>query len=306
MDSMELANYLEKVRYGRKISQERFVEGICSLRQYQRYRSGECEFPVEKIELFALKLNIPRQKLLNEFEKEKNQQNTLIDAFYNAVANRNRLLIEELNQKIKKDIIIEEENKVYYKHALIRDDYLSNRISDEMALVRIKDLIKFPQVLKNDYFTDIEILILSSMLDLLKDKEHKLLLKRLTDLFESEINILSGNNPKIYSLILMRLAKEYGKIEDFERVIKFCDLAIERGLSIKQFYLFDSFFYYKALAYYYLEDMAQYEDNLFKCYNVLQFEGNQKKIDNFTERIEADFNINFTLFIINYLKKDYI
>ena len=306
MDSMELANYLEKVRYGRKISQERFVEGICSLRQYQRYRSGECEVPVEKIEMFAVKLNIPRQKLLNEFEKEKNQQNLLIDEFYNAVVNQNRELIETLKKKIKKDIIIEEENKVYYHHALIRDDYLTNRITDAAALSKTKVLINFPNVLKNHYFTDIEILILSSMLNMLTGKEHLKLLERLSNLFDTEENILSAGNHKIYSLILMRLAKASGMVDDYERVIKLCDLAIAKGVLIKQFYLMENFYYYKALSHYYLEEFMAYEDSLFKCYNVLQLEGNTQKIDKFTERIESDFKINFTLFIINYLKKTYI
>ena len=305
MDSMELANYLEKVRYGRKISQEKFVEGICSLRQYQRYRSGECEIPIEKIEAFARRLSIPSQKLLKEFEREKKEQDTLIDDFYNAVANQNLDRIKVLSQQIQKDIIIEEENRLYYKYTLIIDKRLSNRISKESAGKEISKLIDFPQIIKNSYFTDIEILILSTLLDLIDGALQKKLLNRLTDLFDTQENIMSGGNDLILSTILVRLSKAYGVLKDYGQVIHFCDLGLERGMHHRRFYLFDSFYYHKALAYYALEDYFNYEDSLFKCYSILQIEGNEKKIERYTSWIEKDFNINFNLFIINYLKKLY-
>ena len=305
MESMELANYLEKVRYGRKISQEKFVEGICSLRQYQRYRSGECEIPIEKLEAFNRRLGIPSQKLLKEFEKEKKEQDNLMDQFYNAVANQDLESIKILKNKIQKDIIIEEENKLYYQYSLIRHQLLSNQISRELGARKITELVNFPKILKNDYFTDIEILILSSLLDLIQGDIQKKLLHRLTDLFDTQDNIMSGGSDLIYSTILMRLSKAYGIIEDYKQVIHFCDLGIKHGLHNRRYYLFESYYYFKALAYHALEDYLNYEKNLFQCYNVLHMEGKPSKIERFTKRIEKDFEINFTVFIIKYLQKEF-
>ncbi len=306
MESMELANYLEKVRYGRKISQEKFVEGICSLRQYQRYRSGECEIPIEKLESFNRRLGIPSQKLLKDFERQKKEQDALLDEFYNAMVNQKTEQINEINKIIRQDIIIEEENKTYYNYIWIMNKLMKNELSESQAFAKVSKLINFPKILKNQYFTDIEILILSSLLELTDGDIHKKLLHRLSDLFTSEENIMSGGSDLIHSTILMSLSKTYGILRDFTKVIQFCDLGLKRGLHSRRFYLFESFYYYKALAYHALEDYSNYEDNLFKCYNVLHMEGNQQKTERFTDRIEKDFKIKFDLFIINYLKKAFV
>jgi len=306
MDSMELANYLEKVRYGRKISQEKFVEGICSLRQYQRYRSGECEIPIEKLESFNKRLGIPSQKLLKDFEKQKKKQDALLDELYNAVVNKQTEEYNKINKIIKEDIIIEEENKKYYDYILIMKRFMYDEISNERVATLVSNLIDFPKILKNQYFTDIEILMLSSLLDTIEGDMYKKLLYRLSDLFTTEDHIMSGGSDLIHSTILMRLSKAYGMLKDFSQVIRFCDIGLKRGLHSRRYYLFETFYYYKALAYYELEDYFNYEECLFKCYSVLQMEGNAQKIERFTIRIENDFKINFDLFVINYLKKKYV
>ncbi len=305
MDSMELANYLEKVRYGRKISQEKFVDGVCSLRQYQRYRSGECEIPIEKLEAFTKRLGIPSQKLLKDFEKQKKEQDALMDQFYNAVANKDLEAVNRLKKLIEQDIIIEEENKLYYRYSLIRHELVSGSISRELGAKKISDLVGFPKILKNDYFTDIEVLMLSSLLDIIEGDLQKRLLERLTDLFDSQDFIMSGGSDLIYSTILVRLSKIYGILKDFNQVIHFCDLGIQHGLKYKRHYLFDNFYYYKALAYHELEDYYNYELSLFRCYNVLHMEENSVKTERFTKRIEKDFDINFNMFIVNYLNKEF-
>ncbi len=102
----------------------------------------------------------------------------------------------------------------------------------------------------------------------------------------------------------MRLSKMHGMYKDFNQVIKLCDIAVERGKENKQYYLWEYFYYYKALAYFRLEDFRNFELNLFRCYNVLHMEGNNKKIEKFTSWIEKDFDIVFHTFIMKYMKKE--
>ncbi len=52
-----------------------------------------------------------------------------------------------------------------------------------------------------------------------------------------------------------------------------------------------------------MEDFEEYENALFKCYNVLQLEGNKKKNEMFIQWIEKDFNIHFDNFALRFLKK---
>ncbi|MFA5467010.1 MAG: hypothetical protein WC251_04075 [Candidatus Izemoplasmatales bacterium] len=301
---MEIANYLEKIRYGRKMSQELFVEGICSLRQYQRYRNGECEITYDKIEQFAYKLGIPAKKLIHEFERESNAQYKLINDYYSAIVNRDKRALEELKQLLDKEVIFGEERRKYLTHAQTMHLYYSGNITKEEALTRTYEQVNYPNILKQNYFTDIEILILSFILSMIDQEEKGKLLKKLTSLFETEDFILSGENDLIFALILMRLAQTHGIQKNNPKVIQLCDIGIQRGIRYKQYYLLEYFFYYKALAHFKLEEYSLYEDALFRCYNVLHMEGNAKKIEKFTKLIEDDFKIAYDSFIMKYLMKN--
>lgn len=306
MNSMEISNYLEKIRYGRKISQESFVDGVCSLRQYQRYRSGECEITYEKIDNFAKKLGIPTKKLMNEFEREMQNQSEMLDRFYNAVVNKDTTQVIELKSSLDKETIFDEERKMYYKHALIMNDLYSGKLSKEETITKTQGLVNYPTILKQNYFTDVEILILSFLMSIVGKDEQTKLLKKLTQLYDNKESIMSGGGNHATFLILMRLAQISGIHKDFPKVIRFCDLGIQRGILFKQYYLMDYFFYYKALAHFKLEEFASHEEALFKCYNVLHMEGNKKKIDKFTSLIESDFKIVYDMFILRYLKKSIV
>ena len=301
MNSMELCTYLEKIRHGRNVSQEEFVAGIVSIRQYQRYKIGISVIPYEKIEQFAEKLGLNSKKLLSEFEKEKSLQYAKINAFYNAVANNDYKNAIQLKQKLDTDLIISYEGKKYYDHANIVYKYYSREYTLNEVINKVTELINYPEILKQQYYTDVEILILSFLLSVFTGKQQEMLLSRLNSIFESSDNIMSGDSDYIYTLILVRIAKIYGIKKDFPKVIYYCDLGLERGIAHKQFYLWEYFFYYKSLAHNALGQQELFDDSLLRCFNVLTMEGNHAKMVKFTSLIEKDFNIDFKKYIVNLI-----
>jgi len=303
LNSIEIGLFLENIRYGRKINQEDFVSGVVSMRQYQRYRNGQCEITYDKLEQFAVKLGIPMKKLLAEFEKEKSSRVHLINQYYNAVVNRDLTKAKDLKGQIEKTKLFDEDQKLLFAHANMVEDHLAGKISKEEATEFASLSINFPAVLKQKYLTDIEVLVLGFLLSLMEGEDQKKLLRKLSQLFENEDLILSNQNNNAASLILMRMAKMYGTQKDFAQVVRLCDIGIKRGNEATSIYLLEFFFYYKALAHFRLESYDLFEESLFRCYNVLHLEGNKKKIEKFTVLIEKDFHINFDGFVMNYLKK---
>ena len=91
------------------------------------------------------------------------------------------------------------------------------------------------------------------------------------------------------------------KIKEF---IKYCKIGIDKNIESKSYYLMDYFHYYSALAYYEIGDMENYTDCLIKCFNILAFESNEKKMEKFTILINEDFNIKFEEFVINHYSKN--
>lgn len=306
MNSMEICNFLEIMRYGRKISQEEFLNGVVSHRQYQRYRSGESEISYEKLDLFASKLGIPTKKLIYEFEREKNKQNSQIFYYYNAVVNRDISLAIELKKDLEKRSILDEDRLLYFKHAVSLDDYFSGKISKASVSQQTSDLVNYPAVLKQKFFTGIEVLLMSFLLSVFENDDLKRILKKMTEIIENEEWIMNAENDSTLALIFMRLAKIYGIQKNHEQVLRFCNLGIKYGIENKQYYLFDYFYYFSALAHFKMQNYIKFEEALFRCYNVLHFEGNLKKIEKFTKLIEEDFHINFDGFVIKFLKKKII
>lgn len=301
MNTMELCNYLEKIRYGRNVSQEEFVSGIVSIRQYQRYKIGVSDIPYDKISQFAEKLGLNSKKLLSEFEKEKTKQYVKINAFYNAVANNDYKNAIKLKQELDSDHIISFEGMQYYQHANIVFKYYSRELSLSEVINKVSELINYPKILKQQYYTDVEVLILSFLLNVFTGKQQDMLLNKLNSIFEDAENIMSGDSEYIYTLILMRIAKIFGIKRDYPKVLYYCQLGIERGLQHKQYYLWEYFYYYKALAHYALGQKELFDDALLKCYHVLQMEGNHSKVEKFTNLIEKDFSINYKRYVFSLI-----
>jgi len=300
---MEISIFLENLRYGRRISQETFIEGIVSPRQYARYRRGDCEMTYEKLDKFAERLGIPTKKLLYEFEKTKTVQYQKINLFYNAIVNRDSVIIKEMQAEIEKIPLLDEDRDLYFRHAKLLEEYLSGKTTKDSIIQKTGEMIDYPEVLKQKFLTESEILILSYLVTIIDSEQQKIILRKLASYFESDEGIMTGESDFAHSLILMRMSKVYGVQKNYDRVLQFCDIGIQRGVKSKSYYLMDYFYYYKSLAYFKLETFDLFEESLFKCYNTLQLEGNKKKIEKFTVLIEKDFHINFDGFIINYLKK---
>jgi len=305
MNSMELSNYLEKIRFGRNVSQEEFVSGVVSIRQYQRYKNGDSVIPYEKIDQFAEKLGINTKKLLTEFERERAKQYTKINSFYNAVANNDYKNAISLKKELETDFIISEEGRIYFQHALIVYDYYSRKLTMNEVIDKVTKLINYPEILKQQYYTDVEVLILSFLLGVFPEKQQEMLLNKLNDIFNSEDSIMAGDsNDYIYTLILMRMAKTFGIKKDYPKVIYYFDLGIEKGIARKTYYLWEYFFYYKALSHHALGHKEEFNDSLLRCYNVLNMEGNHSKFEKFTALIEKDFNISFRSYVVNLIMPD--
>ena len=304
MNSMELSNYLEKIRLGRNLSQEEFVSGVVSIRQYQRYKNGDSVIPYEKINQFAEKFGVTTKKLLAEFEKEKNMQYVKINNFYNAVANNDYKNANKIKEDLEKDLIISEEGRKYFEHAKIVYDYYSRKLTMNEVINKISVLIDYPNILKQVYFTDVEVLILSFLLSIFSGERQEILLNHLNDIFKSDDNIMAGDSDYIYTLILMRIAKTYGIKRDYSKVIYYCDLGIKRGILYKQYYLWEYFFYYKALSYHALGKNDEFNNSILRCYNVLSMEDNHSKFEKFNDLIEKDFDINFQDYVVELIKSE--
>ena len=158
------------------------------------------------------------------------------------------------------------------------------------------------EILNKGIITDIEILVLSSLLDFQDIEESEIIVKRLTKVMLKQIKVISGSSNKIYLLVLSRLSKHYGISNDHPKVIKLCNLGIEMGKSARSYYLFDYFYYYLSLAYYKTKNDLEFKFCIFQCFNALYLDNNSSKIKLFSKLIEDDYDIKYQTFIKSYIE----
>lgn len=306
MKSNGLCIYIESLRIARHMSQETFLHDIISIRQYRRYLKGESDIPFNIVHQLTSKIGMKTDAVLREFEVAKVQETTKMNKLYNLAVNYDHKNFAEMCKTISVEHIIEQSNLLLYKHSIILNDFYRRAITIQQVRQMSKDLINYPVVLEQGILNTMELLVLTFLIDVLPLDEQKPIIQKISKyLYDSRI-IVSGGNEKVLTLILARLAKHSGILENHEQVIKFCDLAIERNKSLLSYYLMDYLYYYKSLSYFELGDQKNYEDSLNKCFHILEFEDNELKTKKFTALINDDYKIDFKNFVLSRYENEKI
>ncbi len=303
MKSKELCIFLERLRSARNISQESFTDNVVSLRQYRRYLSGESDVPFQVIQHLTEKIGVKTDNLLREFEIAKVEETELVNKLFNLAVNYAHDEFIEISRVLPVNQIIDKNNQLMYQHSIILDKFYSQQISKTETGLQNANLINYPEILNSQIITSIEMLVLSSLIDFLEQSHHHAIIKKIQDFIDDRSIVISGVNEKIFIHILAKISKYFGAHEDFDNVLKFCEMGVEKNLALKSYYLMDYFYYYQSLVYHRLENFEKYELMLANCFSVLHFENNEKKIEKFTRLIEEDFNINFAQFAADYFTK---
>jgi transcriptional regulator with XRE-family HTH domain len=304
MKSNTLCIYIESLRIARHISQEAFLHEIVSIRQYRRYLRGESDIPFSVISQLTARLGLKTDTILREFEVAKIEETEKINSLYNLAVNYDHKKFAELAKTISIEHIIEQSNVLLYKHSIMLNKYYSNKITADQVKKMSMDLINYPTVLQQGVLNTIELLILTFLIDVLPIEEQSKIIDTITLYLNDSKVIVSGGNERVLTLILARLAKHSGILESYDQVIKFCNLAIKRNKTLHSFYIMDYLYYYKSLAYYSLNDQENFEIAITKCFNILEFEGNEIKTKKFINLINEDYNIDFKNYVLDlYVKK---
>lgn len=304
--SKELSLYFDKLRYERNMTQETFVTGIVSIRQFRRYLKGECDIPQDIINQLSRRLGFKPEYVVWDFESERVNETTLITNFYNAVANKDYPAAEEYNKQIKSKYIIDDVNRLYYAHTVNLLDMNQKKISEQVFIEKTLKLIDFPNILKKRMLSNSEIMILGTLISISSFNEKEVIVERLK-LYISQPNlIVSGHSEHVVLLCLQRLSQYEGINGNFHEVIKLCNQGVLMSTHLKINYLLDYFYYFLSLAYHKLGDTKKYEESVFRCYVTLYSENNEKKIAKFTHLLEDDYKFSLHEFALNYIKKTYI
>ena len=299
MDSLKLINFMENLRYDRKISQENYLDGIISQRQYYRYRTGESEIPFEVITSFAEKLNISVTNLLEQFDDEYSYENEATLAFFNLVLAK---AIEEAYRKyqeMKDHVFISTVNENFYKCSKIMLDYYAGRIRHADFISSLYRMLDYPKMMKKTAFPDDEIYMLGILMEY-SDSDRKPILKKLYEVLRNRGQLLGGNVMAEFRVYFWMI-KNFGRNEQYDEVIEMCDIAIKQSEAFYMHYLMEYYHYYKALAHQRLGQQEAFEYHLVQTVLNLEHRPTSQK-QAFYELIVKDTGVNPVEFALNRFK----
>ena len=292
---------MENLRYDRKISQENYLDGIISQRQYYRYRSGESEVPFEVIARFAEKLNIPISGLLEQFDDEYSHENNETLKFFNMVASNDVENAYKLYQSMRNHVFISTVNGNFFRCSKILLDLYANRIIEDDLIKELKKILDYPKVMKKSAFPDDEIYMLGLMMEY-SPNDRKTILKKLYEVLRNKGQLLGGNVSAEYRVYFWMI-KNFGRAEQYEEVIEMCALAINKCETYYMHYLLEYFHYYKALAHQRLGNQELFEHHLVQAILNLEHRPNVQR-DKFYEQIFKDTGIDPVEFALKRFAKN--
>ncbi len=290
MNTQEIVVYLERLRKKRKITQEEYLYGIVSPRQYQRYRRGNSIASVEVLSRLSTRLGLDYKRVINEFELEKVKERMMVQELYNGVIHAEFDKAMLTINSLKDYQFLDVDNQSIFLIASLLYDLEQKKISNEYFSDRICSYAYYPEILDIDIISEIELLSLTLIYlksPVRKDK----IIERFSKIFVDPNLVMSGNNIYTYMQILFYMAKYYGEQKDYSSVILYCGKAIKVLKENYSSYQIEYFYYFSALAHFYLGNTKEHQKALY--YSIM----GTKSLDSpeYTKKMYSKYQRHFNV-----------
>ncbi|PKK94227.1 MAG: hypothetical protein CVV61_00590 [Tenericutes bacterium HGW-Tenericutes-6] len=301
--SKELAMFFDTIRYQRGLTQIDFIDGIVSIRQYRRYLSGESKMTQDVINQFSRKLSFKPEHVILDFEASRINEGKLVVQFYNAVVNYDKEKEKTLGNMIKATEIIDPYHKVFLAYTYELQNLYHKKNDEKTFLENALKIIDYPNILKIDLLSAVEILILASLITVPLFDGKDQVATRIKILMENPNLMISGDNNRVLFACMVKLSTYYGINKRFQDVIDICLLGVKNSHEQNSYYLLDYFYYNLSLAYHYLNNEKERDYYIYRLFMTLEMSDNKAKFKKFKDLVEDDYKIHFESFIHEYMKK---
>ncbi|MFW5838870.1 MAG: helix-turn-helix domain-containing protein, partial [Bacillota bacterium] len=157
MNTTLLINYIDGLRQKRDLSQEPFIEGIISQRQYSRYKKGDNDVPFDVIIKLAERLSLSLSEVITAFEQSVTNESRDTKDFFNYVIRRDFKQAHKYEAQLSDKQFIKSHLKIYFFIARHILRYYEKKLTAEDLLVSLKKQIKYPLILDKETLSDMEI-----------------------------------------------------------------------------------------------------------------------------------------------------
>lgn len=301
MNTQDIVVYLERLRKKRKITQEEYLYGILSPRQYQRYRRGDSIASIEILSLLSSKLGLDYKRVINEFELEKVKERKKVQELYNNIVHSDWDISLLIIEKLQGYLFLDSDNQSIYQIACLLFDLEHKKITNSYFTDIIGKYANYPEILDMDIISEIELLALT-LIYLKSSNQKSIIIPRFRKIFDDPNLVMSGNNIYTYIQTLFYIAKYYGEIKEYDLVIQYCEKAISVLKENYSMYQIEYFYYFLSLAHFLKGNVEEYKNALYHSILFIKSMDSLKYKEKMYSKFKKQFDIECEIFFDEYNK----
>ena len=288
----DFGSFIDDLRKSRNVSREDFIDGILSIRQYQRYVNGEASLNNRKLLMLIDKIGmdfLTVHKLY--FKKIKDD---LIDLYtiYGEISKGNLIFGSEELGKLTTDDFEDEYSKSFYKLLELLLLKKSKKMPDSLVNDKLKKLIDYPNCLENKIISFVEYVAYINISSYSSDKyDDKKILNYLYNKIRNDNisadSLLIHYMPSTYA----HISRSLGVIEEFDKSLNIAQKGIDWCLKHERHNSLAHLFMYKAISLHSLDRLDEALLPAKKAFLLLSITENDMTAKAFTKVFEKTFNM---------------
>ncbi|MCU0104094.1 hypothetical protein N7603_00270 [Acholeplasma vituli] len=304
MISREMCVLLDDFRQKKKLSMIKFTDEIVSLRQYKRYLYGTSEMPFKMFVELCARIHIDPQYLIFELERKRIEQLTTLDDLNRAVITNDYTQANLLIKQLREETLLDKANETYFELLILLMSFYKKEFPDHHYANACAKLIGYPEILNHDMLSAVEIGGLSMMLNFLPQSDRRPVMDKLDEIVTKKAFEFINKDFYTLNFVRLKLAREYGMLRDFDKVIPMCEQVVRSCENYNSYYNLDLAYYYLSLSYKHLKDMEKAHHYLEKMYYALKVKPNMSAFEKYNKIIVGDFGFDFET-LMTSRKKNY-
>lgn len=277
----------------------KFTDEIVSLRQYKRYLYGTSEMPFKMFVDLCSRIQTDPMYLIFELERKRIEQLTTLDDLNRAIITNDYKKADDIIEQLKTETLLDQANETYFQVQLLLLGYYKKEMPDVFYANQCAKLINYPAILTHEMLSSIEMSGLALMLNFLPQHERQPVLDKLDRIVTEKAFEFINKDFYMLNSIRLKLAREYGMLRDFDKVIPLCEQVVRACENYQSYFNLDLTYYYLALSYKHLKDLEKAHHYLDKMYFALKVKPNVSAYDKYNKLIFKDFGFDFDTLIQN-------
>jgi len=257
--------HLDELREENKMSIDDFIENICSLRQYWRYKNGENLCPQEKFSKLLEKLNLSLSEFENYVFNKSISEYPVVQDLYRFIFNGNEKQAKHIINKYIDHHFTSYETKTFFNTCVILFDNTFAKHSDSYKLENYSKYIDYPKCINRNHITFTDIVILQKIAELEIKNQKRDSLDFLKETLLQGKMYLSGNSRYYLPSVYVKTAKLYGVVAEYSDTLEICKHGINYSLKNNDVSALPNLYYLSCMAKFKLGLRHEINSDLARC-----------------------------------------